>query len=190
MKDTKIRELMNKKVATTSMDADPLEVATIMRNNRYSCIVVAESDVPLGIVTERDIVKAFVDYYGHEDGRKPEMKDIVTSPAITVKENTTIFDAMVLIESRKIRHLPVVNARGRLSGIVTYTDLVHNHQRLMDEHINIIEREVKDRTRELTEANDKLHAMSLEDHMLKIGNRRAMEVDLKYTHDAAMCYQR
>lgn len=190
MKDIKIRELMNRNVVTSGMDADPLEVATSMRNNRYSCIIVAEDDVPIGIVTERDIVRVFVDHYCDESKREFLMQDVVTTPVITVSEHTSLFDAIVLIESRKIRHLPVVNKEGRLSGIVTYSDLVHNHQRFMDEHIDIIEKEVKERTRDLTEANDKLHALSMEDYLLKIGNRRAMEVDLKYTHHATLRYKR
>ncbi len=190
MKEIAIRELMNRQAVTCGMDADPLELATSMRNNHYSCIVVVENDIPLGIVTERDVVRVFVDYYREESHRKLMLKDVVSTPVISISEDTSLFDAMVLLKSRNIRHLPVVNGEGRMTGIVTYSDLVQNHQRIVDRQIDIIEREVRERTVKLTEANDRLHAMSLEDYLLKIGNRRAMEVDLNYTHDAAMRYQR
>lgn len=178
------------KVVTTSMDARPVEVATTMRNNRYSCMVVTDNNIPVGIVTERDIVRAFINLSEEKTGADLSMQQLVTKEVISVDEDTSLFDAMVLIESRKIRHLPVVDKNGNLTGLVTYSDLVRNHQRTMNQHIQIVEKEVKERTRQLTEANDKLHALSLEDHLLKIGNRRAMEVDLKFTHDTALRYKR
>jgi diguanylate cyclase (GGDEF)-like protein len=53
---------------------------------------------------------------------------------------------------------------------------------------DLIERAVAERTTELTEVNERLKLLALEDSLLGIGNRRAMEVDLQYTHDAATRY--
>jgi diguanylate cyclase (GGDEF)-like protein len=86
--------------------------------------------------------------------------------------------------------LPVTDAHGELVGLVTQTDLVSAHFRMLEAQTEILERAVETRTQELMEVNKRLRELSLEDPMLKIGNRRSMEVDLNYTHAAAMRYQR
>jgi diguanylate cyclase (GGDEF)-like protein len=54
----------------------------------------------------------------------------------------------------------------------------------------LLEQAVAQRTRELVEANNRLLELCLEDGLLGIGNRRAMEVDLLHTHAAARRYGR
>jgi diguanylate cyclase (GGDEF)-like protein len=64
------------------------------------------------------------------------------------------------------------------------------HFHVIGRQTEILEREVAHRTQELREANKKLHDLSMEDALLGIGNRRAMEIDLEFTHETARRYQR
>lgn len=114
----------------------------------------------------------------------------MTCQPITVKDTDSLFDALVLTQMRKIRHLPVVNGKGSLCGILTYTDIAHAHFQVTEQQRELIEEAVADETRGLQEANEQLKALSLEDGLLGIGNRRSMEVDLNYTHNMAIRYKR
>ena len=190
MNDIPIKSLMTSPVVCATPTTPLLRVVEIMKQDRHSCMVITENDFPVGIITERDIVRHFAAVLQSPDAAKVTAAYVMTAPAITVRENCPLFEALVIARSNQIRHLPVTDSGGRLSGVVTQTDMVATHVRIMETQRENLERAVADRTQELLESNAKLQELSLEDPLLKIGNRRAMEVDLEHTHAAAHRYQR
>lgn len=114
----------------------------------------------------------------------------MSTPPITIDANCKLFEALVVARSNQIRHLLVVDGEGKLAGLVTQSDLVAAHFRIVRIQSEILEHEVTDRIQELETANKKLLELSLEDALLNIGNRRAMEADLAHTHATAFRYQR
>lgn len=190
--DILVSSLMTANVTSTTADAELADVIQSMIDNRYSCMVVVENDMPVGIVTERDIVRLMGLFIS--DISKPQHPVLVDSvmsvPVATVTEDTTLFEALVISSAQKIRHLPVVNASGRLLGLVTQSDLAKAHFRIYEKQQEIIEHSVSQRTQELTQANEQLKSLSLVDSLTGLGNRRAMEVDLEHTHSQALRYNR
>ena len=114
----------------------------------------------------------------------------MSTKLFTLHESASLYEALVLTRSNKIRHLPIVDSLGQIIGIVTYTDLVNAHLRSIEAQTAIIERAIADRTQDLMEVNEGLRNLSLEDPLLQIGNRRAMEVDLNHTDSAFRLYAR
>ena len=160
-----------------------------MAAHRCSCVVVAEEGIPLGLLTERDIVRVVASLASVE--HQPVTNAVahfMSTPLVTVSPETAVFAALVLCETRHIRHLPVVEPNGELAGIVTQSDLVRVNQLLLEQRDLVIEREVSFRTKALADAYAELKNQSLQDPLLGIGNRRAMEIDLEYTHEAARRY--
>lgn len=85
---------------------------------KRSCVIVVEDDRPIGIFTERDIVKlttVAACAIGLTIG------DVMTPSPITLKksESPDIFTAIFLLRQHQIRHLPVVDEDSRLIGIIT-----------------------------------------------------------------------
>ncbi|MEG5135896.1 MULTISPECIES: CBS domain-containing protein [unclassified Microcoleus] len=85
---------------------------------KRSCVIVVEDDRPIGIFTERDIVKlttVAACAIGLTIG------DVMTRSLITLKqsESQDIFTAMFTLRQHQIRHLPVVDENSRLIGIIT-----------------------------------------------------------------------
>ncbi len=180
-----LETLMTKKVRCVSPKTKLRDLARLMAANRYSCLVVTEKKVPLGIITERDLVKVLAEY-PNEGPLLLNAAELMTSPVTTMHKNSTLLDAIAITRVRKIRHLPVVNITGRIAGLITQSDLIQAYLHILEAQHEVIQRSVAERTRELNDANEHLMALSLEDPLLLIGNRRAMEVDLKHVHYAAL----
>ncbi len=62
----KIRDIMTKEVVTISPDAAIEEAAVIMRENKFGTLVVTEKDSLVGLITESDLFKAFIDVFSFD----------------------------------------------------------------------------------------------------------------------------
>jgi diguanylate cyclase (GGDEF)-like protein len=190
MQETLIKSLMTPSVKCASPGTPFSHVIESMKQNRHSCMVITVDNHPVGIVTERDVVRHVTELVARGKEHNPAVELLMSAPPVTIHETATLFEALVIAKSNRIRHLPVTDSSGYLVGLVTYTDLVTAHFHLIDKHTEILEREVATRTEQLLEANKKLRDLSMEDALLRIGNRRAMEVDLQHTHSSATRYRR
>lgn len=110
-------------IFTVAPDASVADAARLLSERRIGAIVVSEDGkVPLGILSERDIVR--------ELGRRGAMVlDLPISELMTRKlmTCTTGDDALVILDRMtqgRFRHLPVVNEAGEMLGIVSIGDAV------------------------------------------------------------------
>lgn len=107
--------------------ADPGEnvrnAAERMRQRTVGCLVVVDDEKrPIGMITDRDLALRVV-----ADGLDPfttPVARVMTAPAKTISEKTPIEMALGLMRSGAFRRTPVVDADGRLVGIVTLDDIL------------------------------------------------------------------
>jgi CBS domain-containing protein len=114
-----VRDAMTENVLTTTPDKSIVDAAKLMKAEGRGSIVVVERKRPIAIVTERDFLKKVV-----AEGRSPRrvtVRDVMSSPLVTVSPATSLRDAGALMTSKKIRRLPVVQSN-RLVGIITSAD--------------------------------------------------------------------
>ena len=107
MTDT-VRDLMRKKIETIKESASVQEAANKMKEkNVSSLVVVDENDRPLGLITERDLVRKVCinDIYTS----KIINKDIMSSPLITVKSKSLSSEAVDIMLQNNVRHLLVID---------------------------------------------------------------------------------
>jgi CBS domain-containing protein len=109
-------------VVSVSPDAGIAEVAAIIASRRIGAVVVLTDQGGLaGIVSERDVVKALAKH-----GAKVlelTASDLMTRQVTTVSMQTTVDQAMEIMDAGYFRHLPVVDG-GELAGIISIRDLV------------------------------------------------------------------
>ena len=121
---------MSSKVVTIESNVSATEIAKIMDKNKVSSIIITKDQLPIGIVTERDIVSKIV-----AQNKKPsEVKiiDIATSPLVKVGPLTPIDEVAEKMIDKKIRRVIVMDSDQSL-GIITVTDFVkHLHGMLAD----------------------------------------------------------
>jgi len=182
-----VKTLMSEDVSCLSPEAKLLEAAEQMVAQHFSCVVIKQDKFPVGILTERDLVNVLCDKNLHEELSSP-VSNFMSSPVISLNQNESLFDALVVNRAQKVRHLPVVNDEDELVGVVTQSDLANAHFQITEIQSQYIEQAVNSKTQNLQQVIEELKALSMEDHLMQIGNRRAMEVDLNYTHSSALRY--
>lgn len=187
MREVVVGSLMSKPVTTCSEETWLKELVATLVQSGLSCVVVVNENKPVGIVTERDLGRMFNEVLeGDEALAWARVKDVMTPEPVTVSATTPLFDALVITQTQGFRHLPVVDAAGCLIGILTYSDLARAYEYIINFQKKKFEEELGNKTRYLEELNEQLLHLSREDALLGIGNRRAMEVDLEYTHKTAL----
>jgi CBS domain-containing protein len=101
-------------------------VASITRTlaqHRIGAVLVVEADgTVLGIVSERDIVRALAGL--GESTLRMTAGQLMTRVLFTVSPSSTVGEALQLMTDRRIRHLPVLEESGQLAGMVSIGDLV------------------------------------------------------------------
>jgi CBS domain-containing protein len=98
------------------------DVARLMVDNDCGQIpVVDDARRPIGVITDRDIAVRIVAQGG--DTNTACAGDAMSSPVRTVGAETPIKDVVCAMEADQIRRVPVVDADGKLTGIVSIADL-------------------------------------------------------------------
>mgnify|MGYP001073639332 CR=1 FL=1 len=110
-----------REVVTVTADRSIADVIQMLAEYRIGAVVVADDGMHiLGIVSERDVVRALVRGSGALDGA---VASIMTAKVVTCSDHDTINDVMARMTEGRFRHLPVVE-NGRLAGIVSIGDVV------------------------------------------------------------------
>jgi len=117
-----VREISKKEVFTTSPIATVRDIANFMKEKNISGIVVSENNLPIGIITDRDFRNKIVSKGLISDNVKAH--EIMTFPVITINEEDYIFEAVYKMTKNNIHRLVVVDNMGRITGIVTDTDII------------------------------------------------------------------
>ena len=116
-----VSDVMSKAVKVVRPDTSMKEVVATMNKFNIGSIIVVQAERPVGIITERDILRRLV-----EPCLAPETlraREVMTSPVISISETASIDEAAKLMTRRKIKKLLVVNGE-KLAGILTFTDIV------------------------------------------------------------------
>jgi CBS domain-containing protein len=108
-------------VATIGPDASIKRAADWLRAKNIGALVVARADIVLGIISERDIVRAFSEH-GEAVASMP-VKDIMAHGLITVGPGDDLDRVMRLMTRHRVRHLPVLR-NGKLAGMISIGDVV------------------------------------------------------------------
>ena len=131
-----VQELLDAKnsvVVTVSPTATLAEAARTMVDRRIGAVVVADAaEQLLGIVTERDLTKAIVDYaIGLVEQR---VEDVMTHPVVTCTPDESVVEALNTMNSRRVRHLPILD-RDRLAGMISIRDVTGKWIELLEPEI-------------------------------------------------------
>jgi CBS domain-containing protein len=136
-------DIMTKNVITVTPETSVTDIARLLLENRISAVPVIENGRPVGIVSEGDLLRqvdpgaprapkwlellfsrdTLAAEYIHAHARSAHQ--IMTRNPITVMEDTAVSDIVDILESKRIKRVPVVDLSGHVVGIVSRSNLLH-----------------------------------------------------------------
>jgi CBS domain-containing protein len=125
----RLGEIMQTSPVTLAPGDSVVSAAVEMSLRRIGCLPVVESGRLVGIVTETDLMRAFVSCCERNPAAgltDPSVRALMTSNAMTVQADSTLEEATALCRSTCIRHLPVAEGE-RLVGILSDRSLRKAH---------------------------------------------------------------
>lgn len=123
--DFTVREWMMTLIVEIDPDATVKEALSLMRRRYINSLVVkkTETNPEYGIVTTVDVCDKIIAQ--NRDPSKLKVRDIMTSPLISISQSASIQDCAKLMMSLKSRHLPVRDDEtGELIGMISATDFL------------------------------------------------------------------
>jgi CBS domain-containing protein len=118
-----VKDVMTKNVMTIESSELVKNAVEIMAKYDIGCLVVVNEGKPVGIVTERDMLKRVLLQF--RDPRVARVEDIMSTPLIASNPENELNEAVRLMNERRIKKLPVVKD-GLLIGLITMTDVVRS----------------------------------------------------------------
>ena len=121
---TTVRTLLEGKgrsIFSVEPQASVLDAVRLMAEHHVGALLVMRGAALEGILSERDYARKVI-LLGRSSAETP-VRDIMSSPVLTVSLDTSVQQCMQLVTDRRVRHLPVVDG-GRVVGVVSIGDLV------------------------------------------------------------------
>jgi len=116
-----IANVMTKSVISVDAAITVNEAAKMMEDAKVGAVIVMENNLPVGIVTDRDFSVKVV---SHAYQITAPVKQIMSSPLVSINSDETVRMAADLMHDRRIRKIPVIDD-GKVVGIITATDIVN-----------------------------------------------------------------
>ncbi len=129
-----------KQVHTVEADSTVLDALKMMAENNIGALPVTENGKVVGVVSERDYARKCVLKGRASVGTM--VREIMSSPVITVNSKQSVSDCLSLITDRHLRHLPVLDD-GELVGLVSIGDLVKETIAEQEELIRQLEQYIR-----------------------------------------------
>lgn len=156
----------------TAMVADAVE---LMVEQHQSCVLVVDAQMhPIGILTERDVVRLCGD---HMDAGLLSLGQVMHAPVKTATPHQVLHDAVELMEKARIRRLVVIDEAGVVCGLLTHHEIVRGLEGDYSAYFKqFIEMQSRGRARASSLINEKL----MLDTLLRAAGSAAIAADLDY----------
>lgn len=128
---TTVDKIMSRRVLDVDMDVTLREVREIFNHVRFHHILVKDGGQLVGIVSDRDLLKAVSPYVGTNVERprdtatlKKRVHQIMTRKPITIGVDGSVLEAMRCFIDHHISCLPVLGRDGSVAGVLTWRDVL------------------------------------------------------------------
>ena len=116
-----VKHMMLTKVITANQSMAVKETIKILHKKHIGCVVVINANKQcIGIFTERDAIRLVAENVQLDQ----PLDNVMTKNIVTIQEDASINEARRVINTYRIRHLPVVNQKGRLVGLLSVRGLL------------------------------------------------------------------
>ena len=119
----KVKDVMHKGAGWVSPQTSLSQVAQLMKDLDIGALPVGENDRLVGMVTDRDITCRAI--AGFQGVSKMTAQNVMSKGIVYCTAEEELEDALRLMESKKIRRLPVIDGKKRMVGMLSIGDVSH-----------------------------------------------------------------
>lgn len=179
---TSISTWMTKNVVVLKENDSVKEACILMEKNSIGAVVVVDAQQkPIGIFTERDALYKIAAKNKNLDAIR--VKEVMTHPVRTAHTTETYNRVYTMMYAYNIRHLPVIDKKGSLAGIVSIRDLMRFNTRVMEKNIldlkkeretlrSLLEKNIDERAQYLYSENERLKELITIDSLTGLFNHK------------------
>jgi PAS domain S-box-containing protein len=156
LKFRSVRDGMTIDVVQVTSDSTVLEITQLMVAHQVSSVVIVETGLPVGIVTEQDIVQFQL---LELDFERLSARAVMSAPLFCLQPEDSLWMAQQMMETKLIRRLVVIDAQGELCGIVTQSNLLKSLDPLeMLRVVGSLQAQLLERASQLEQTNAELRS--------------------------------
>lgn len=173
-----VADTMTTEVVQSAANVSVLSLAKLMVDRGVSCVAIVEHDaenriIPVGIITERDIVQFQV---LELDLERIQAQTVMSTPLFCLSPTDSLWNANAEMQRRHVRRLIVAGEQGELAGIITQSSLLQVFDPIeMSGVVEVLQARLDVRLTELEQINQLLQT--------EVGARQQTEELLRQTQD-------
>ncbi len=169
--------IMDQSVLMLEPDVLAANAAAMMHDRRLSCAVVVDGLKPIGIVTERDMVRIYLKRAG-----SVSVREIMSSPVETISPDQVVVDVVQRMQKQAIRHLVVVNTEGETLAVVCDHDVVKHTE---GQYVELLNKVIQEQVVELQLKQAKIEELMLRSALTE-SERRLRNLEVSTGNEKAL----
>lgn len=156
-----VGQVMSRDIVSLQPSVSVFTAMKLMNERRISSLLIEENGIPLGIITERDLLRLI---RSKRDLHTIALQEVMSAPVQTVFSDVSSHDAAKILTKNKLRRLVVISSGGQCVGIITETDMVKGLRTSYTEHLKTV---IKQQDRQLKEVKQQMEEKAVLDSMLQ-----------------------
>jgi len=156
-----VEQVMSRDVVSLKPSLSVYAAMKLMNDRRISSLVMEENGFPIGIITERDLLRLI---RSKKDLKKITLQEVMSTPVQTVFSDVSSHEAAKILTQNKLRRLVVTNSSGHYVGIITETDMVKGLRTSYTDHLKGV---IRQKDQQLQQVKQRIEEASILDSMLR-----------------------
>ncbi len=165
-----VGQVMSRDLVSLRPEVSVFAAMKLMNERRISSLLIEEGGVPLGIITERDLLRLI---RSKKDLTQMALQEVMSAPVQTVFSDVSSHDAAKILTKKKLRRLVVTNSGGKCVGIITETDMVKGLRTSYTDHLKGV---IKEKDQQLKEVKQQMEEKAILDSMLQSTGDTAISI--------------
>jgi CBS domain-containing protein len=122
--NTSCSAIMNQEVARVRPKASLRESMMLMEAGGAGCVLVVESDKPVGILTQSDVARLMLGSKSAQALAKEQVSRYMTRPVVTAPEDALVYEVAMHQKQKNLRRTALVDEKKRLTGLLSEIDIL------------------------------------------------------------------
>jgi len=156
-----VGQVMSRDVVSLKSTLSVYAALKLMNDRRISSLVMEDNGFPMGIITERDLLRLI---RSKKDLKRITLHDVMSTPVQTVFSDVSSHEAAKILTKNRLRRLVVTNSSGHCVGIITETDMVKGLRTSYTDHLKGV---IQQKDKQLRQVKQQIEEAAILDSMLQ-----------------------